>query len=99
LDTTGNKLSYLRGCDKLLKTLTRTVAVECYASRYARRALREIERTYRDAKGDGRVRRQVQGIAEHTTQSLLPKVQGEVPLATTRVIKGAYRDAVRREVF
>lgn len=27
--------------EKLLKTLTRTVAVECYANRYARRALRE----------------------------------------------------------
>ena len=28
---------------KLIKTLTRAVAVECYANRYARRALRGIE--------------------------------------------------------
>jgi len=33
---------------KLLKTLTRTVAVECYANRYARGALREIESAYRE---------------------------------------------------
>ena len=30
-----------------LKTLTRTVVVKCYANRYARRALREIEDSYR----------------------------------------------------
>lgn len=33
--------------ERLLKTLTRTVIVECYANRYARRALRDIEDAYR----------------------------------------------------
>ena len=34
--------------EKLSKTLTRTVVFECYANRYARRALREIESAYRE---------------------------------------------------
>ena|GEM_PF-1919385 len=33
---------------KMLKTLTRAVAVECYANRYARRALRGVEKAYRE---------------------------------------------------
>gem|GEM_PF-987703 len=32
--------------EKLLKTLTRTVSVDCYANRYGRRAFREIESAY-----------------------------------------------------
>ena len=37
---------------KLIKTLTRTVAVECYANRYARRALRGIEKAYWEMLGE-----------------------------------------------
>ena len=34
--------------EKLSRTLTRTVVLECYANRYARRALKEIESAYRE---------------------------------------------------
>jgi transposase, IS605 OrfB family, central region len=82
---------------KLLKTLTRTVAVECYANRYARRALREIESTYREM-----LKEMVEYAVEHkASQSTLHKVfysrfRERYPWLPTRVIKGAYRDAVRR---
>ena len=34
--------------EKLLKTLTRTVVLECYVDRFVRRVLREIEGVYRE---------------------------------------------------
>jgi transposase, IS605 OrfB family, central region len=83
--------------EKLLKTLTRTVAVECYANRYARRALREIESAYREM-----LKEMVEYAVEHkASQSTLHKVfysrfRERYPWLPTRVIKGAYRDAVRR---
>jgi len=82
---------------KLLKSLTRTVAVECYASRYARRALREIETAYREM-----LQEMVEYAVEHkASQNTLhrvfyPKIRERYPWLPTRVIKGAYRDAVRR---
>ena len=81
----------------LLKTLTRTVAVECYANRYARRVLREIESAYRVM-----LREMVEYAVVHkASQSTLHKVfylkfRERYPRLPTRVIKGAYRDAVRR---
>jgi len=83
--------------EKLLKTLTRTVAVECYANRYARRALREIENAYREM-----LKEMVEYAVEHkVSQSTLHRVfysrfRERYPWLPTRVIKGAYRDAVRR---
>jgi len=82
---------------KLLKTLTRTVAVECYANRYARGALREIESAYREM-----LKEMVEYAVEHkASQSTLHRVfysrfRERYPWLPTRVIKGAYRDAVRR---
>ncbi len=83
--------------EKLLKTLTRTVTVECYANRYARRALREIESAYREM-----LREMVEYAVKHkASQSTLHKIfysrfRERYPWLPTRVIKGAYRDAVRR---
>jgi len=82
---------------KLLKTLTRTVVVECYANRYARIALREIENAYREM-----LQEMVEYAVEHkASQNTLhkvfyPKIRERRPWLPTRVIKGAYRDAVRR---
>jgi len=83
--------------EKLLKTLKRTVIVECYANRYARRTLGEIESAY------GKI---LQETAEYAveykaSQSTLHKVfysklRKRYRWLLTRVIKGAYRDAVRR---
>ncbi len=35
--------------EKRSRTLTRTIALECYAGRHAERVLREMEGAYRDA--------------------------------------------------
>ncbi len=79
------------------KTITRTVVLECYANRYARRALREIESAYREMLVE-----MVEYAVEHkASQSTLHKVfykrfRERYPWLPTRVIKGAYRDAARR---
>jgi len=83
--------------EKQSKTLTRTVAVECYANRYARRALRETESAYREM-----LREMVEYAVERkASQSTLHRVfysrfREKYPWLPTRVVKGAYRDAVRR---
>uniref|UniRef100_A0A7J2U403 Transposase n=1 Tax=Ignisphaera aggregans TaxID=334771 RepID=A0A7J2U403_9CREN len=83
--------------EKLSKTLTKTVALECYANRYARMVLREIESAYREMLVE-----MVSYAVEHkASQSTLHKVfykrfRERYPRLPTRVIKGAYRDAVRR---
>jgi IS605 OrfB family transposase len=83
--------------ERLSKTLTRTVVLECYTNRFARRTLREIEDAYREMLVE-----MVEYAVEHkASQSTLHKVFYEefrkrYPWLPTRVIKGAYRDAVRR---
>jgi IS605 OrfB family transposase len=83
--------------EKLSKTLTRTVVIECYANKYARRILREIESAYREMLVE-----MVEYAVEHkASQNTLHKVfysrfRERYPWLPTRVIKGAYRDAVRR---
>jgi IS605 OrfB family transposase len=83
--------------EKLSKTLTRTVVLECYANRYARRALREIESAYREM-----VVEMVEYAVEHkSSQNTLHRVFYEkfrerYPWLPTRVIKGAHRDVARR---
>jgi putative transposase len=79
------------------RTLTRTVAVNCFGNRLARRILRSAEDAYK---------RMVEEMAEYavrhnTSQATLHKVfyakfRAEYPWLPTRLIKGAYRDAVRR---
>jgi hypothetical protein len=83
--------------EKLSKTLTRTVTLDCYANRYARRALGEIEDAYREMLVE-----MVEYAVEHkASQNTLHRVFYEkfrerFPWLPTRVIKGAYRDAARR---
>jgi len=79
------------------KTLTRTVAVNCFGSSSTRRILRSAEDAYR---------RMVEEMAEYAvrhnaSQATLHKVfyakfRREHPWLPTRLIKGAYRDATRR---
>ena len=83
--------------NKVLKTLTSTVVLECYVNRFARRALREIEEAYRRM-----LEEMLEYALEHNvSQSTLHKIfyrkyRDAYPWLPTRVIKGAYRDAVRR---
>jgi IS605 OrfB family transposase len=83
--------------EKLSKTLTRTVVIECYANKYTRNALREIESAYREML----VEMVEYAVKYKASQNTLHKVFYEefrvrYPWLPTRVIKGAYRDAVRR---
>jgi IS605 OrfB family transposase len=83
--------------EKLSRILTRTVVLECYANRYARRALREIESAYREMLVE-----MVEYAAKHkASQETLHRIFYEkfrerYPWLPTRVIKGAYRDVARR---
>jgi IS605 OrfB family transposase len=79
------------------KEVRRTVVVECYANKRARKILREIENAYKEM-----LREMVGYALEHSaSQSTLHEVfyerfRGRFPRLPTRVVKGAYRDAVRR---
>jgi len=79
------------------KTLVKTVVLDCYANKYSRRALREIEGAYREML----VEMVEYAVKYRASQETLHKVFYEkfrerYPWLPTRVIKGAYRDAVRR---
>jgi len=83
--------------ERVSKTLTRTVVLECCANRYARRALREIESAYREML----VEMVEYAVKYRASQETLHRVfyeefRGRYPWLPTRVIKGAYRDATRR---
>jgi putative transposase len=79
------------------RTLTRTVAVNCFGNRLARQMLRSVEDAYRRM-----VEEMVEYAVRHNaSQATLHKVfyakfRAEYPWLPTRLIKGAYRDAVRR---
>jgi IS605 OrfB family transposase len=83
--------------EKLLKTLKRTIILEGWTNRIGRQALREIEEAYREMLGE-----MTDYALEHrASQSTLHRIfynrfREEYPWLPTRVIKGAYRDAVRR---
>ena len=83
--------------EKLSKTITRAVVLECYANKFARKALREIESAYREML----VEMVEYAVKYKSSQEALHKVfydkfRERFPWLPTRVIKGAYRDAVRR---
>jgi hypothetical protein len=83
--------------EKLSKTLTRTVVLECYANKYTRNALREVENAYREML----VEMVEYAVKYKASQNTLHRVfykrfRERYPWLPTRVIKGAYRDAVRR---
>jgi len=83
--------------NKQLKTLKRTVVLEGWTNRYGKQALREITKAYREM-----LQEMVEYAVEHkASQSTLHKVfyhkfRKKYPWLPTRVIKGCYRDAVRR---
>ena len=83
--------------NKQLKTLKRTVVPEGYVNRYGRQALREIIEAYKIM-----LQEMVDYAVEHkASQATLHKVfyrkfREKYPWLPTRVIKGCYRDAVRR---
>ncbi|MDK6028680.1 hypothetical protein QPL79_04835 [Ignisphaera sp. 4213-co] len=80
-----------------LKTLERTVVLEGWTNRVGREALREIFEAYRDM-----LQQMVDYAVEHSaSQATLHRVfynkfREKYPWLPTRVIKGCYRDAVRR---
>jgi IS605 OrfB family transposase len=79
------------------KVLRRTVVLECYANKIAREALRGIVEPLKNMIGE-----MVEYALEHNaSQNTLHRVfyeryRMQYPWIPTRVIKGAYRDAVRR---
>jgi putative transposase len=79
------------------KVLRRTVVLECYANRVAKEALKDIVEPLKNMIGE-----MVEYALEHNaSQNTLHRVfyeryRREYPWMPTRVIKGAYRDAVRR---
>jgi putative transposase len=83
--------------EQLFKVLRRTVVLECYANRVAREALRDIVEPLKNM-----VSEMVEYALEHNaSQKTLHRVfygryRRQYPWMPTRVIKGAYRDAVRR---
>jgi IS605 OrfB family transposase len=83
--------------EKLSKTLTRTVVLECYANRYARGALGEIEGAYREMLVEMVEYAVKYKASQETLHSVFyEKFRERYPWLPTRVIKGAYRDAARR---
>jgi putative transposase len=83
--------------DQLFKVLRRTVVLECYANRVAGEALGDIVEPLKTMVGE-----MVEYALKHSaSQKTLHRVfyeryRREYPWIPTRVIKGAYRDAVRR---
>jgi len=82
---------------ELFKVLHRTVVLECYASKLAKRALEEFVEPLRSMIGE-----MVEYALEHNAfQATLHRVfysryRGRYPWIPIRVVKGAYWDAVRR---
>ncbi len=82
---------------KQLKTLRRTIILEGWTNKYGKQALREITEAYREM-----LQEMVEYATEHkASQSTLHKVfyhkfREKYPWLPTRIIKGCYRDAVRR---
>jgi len=80
-----------------LKTLKKTVAVECYTNRAGKRVLYEIESAYKKMLAE-----EIDfALKNDATQKILhqefyKKYRKEFPWLSTRVIKGTYRDALRR---
>ena len=82
---------------KQLKTLKRTVVLEGWANKYSRQVLREITEAYKSM-----LQEMVNFAIEHRASQFTlhkffyRKFREMYPWLPTRVIKGCYRDAVRR---
>jgi len=83
--------------NKQLKTLKRTVVLEGWINRYGRQALREIAEAYKSMLQE-MVEYAVENKASQATlhKVFYRKFREKYPWLPTRVIKGCYRDAVRR---
>jgi len=83
--------------EKLTKILRRTIILEGWVNRFGRQALREIEDTYREMLDV-----MIDYALEHgASQSTLHRIfynrfRERYPWLPTRIIKGCYRDAIRR---
>jgi putative transposase len=83
--------------EKLTKILRRTVILEGWVNRFGRQALREIEDAYREML----VEMTDYALEYRASQSTLHRIfynrfREEYPWLPTRIIKGCYRDAIRR---
>jgi putative transposase len=83
--------------EKLLKTLKRTIILEGWTSSIGRQALREVGDAYREML-DVMIDYALEYRASQSTlhRIFYNRFREEYPWLPTRVIKGAYRDAVRR---
>ncbi|MCD6301253.1 MAG: transposase [Staphylothermus sp.] len=83
--------------NKQLKTLKRIVVLEGWTNRYSRQALREITKAYREMLQE-MVEYAVEYKASRATlhKVFYHKFREKYPRLPTRIIKGCYRDAVRR---
>jgi hypothetical protein len=83
--------------EKLSKTLKRTIVLEGWTSSIGREALREVRDAYREILSE-----MTDYALEHrASQSTLHRIfynrfREEYPRLPTRIIKGCYRDAIRR---
>ncbi len=83
--------------EKLTKILRRTVILEGWVNRFGRQALREIEDAYREMLSEMTDYALEHGASQSTLHRIFyNRFREEYPWLPTRVIKGAYRDAVRR---
>jgi IS605 OrfB family transposase len=83
--------------EKLLKTLKRTIILEGWTNSIGREALREIEEAYREMLSE----MLCYALEHRASQSTLHRIfynrfREEYPWLPTRIIKGCYRDAIRR---
>ena len=81
----------------LLKTLRRTVVLEGWTNRFGGEALREVGDAYREMLGE----MLCYALEHRASQSTLHRIfynrfREEYPWLPTRIIKGCYRDAIRR---
>jgi len=83
--------------EKLLKTLKRTIILEGWTNSIGRQALREVGDAYREMLGE----MLCYALEHRASQSTLHRIfynrfREEYPWLPTRIIKGCYRDAIRR---
>ncbi len=83
--------------ERQLKMLSRAVVLESYANKFAGRAFREIENSYKEMFEEI-----VECAVEHrASQNTLHRIlykgsRKRLPSPPTKVFKGTYKDAVRR---
>ena len=83
--------------EKFLKTLKRTIILEGWTNRFGREALREIEDAYREMLGEMLCYALEHRASQFTLHRIFyNRFREKYPWLPTRIIKGCYRDAIRR---